>query len=96
MKNPPAMQEMWQELWEDPLDKEMAIPSSILAWEIPWTEESWRLQSMVLQRVRHDLMTEHATRSTRMREKKNKLLTDFIFYFLAAPSALFLARLCRV
>ena len=64
------MPEMWQELWEGPLDKEMAIPSSILAWEIPWTEESWRLQSMGSQRVRYDLMTEHATKSTRMREKK--------------------------
>ena len=32
--------------WEDPLEKEMAIHSSILAWEIPWTEEPGRLQSM--------------------------------------------------
>ena len=31
---------------EDPLEKEMAIPSSMLAWKIPWTEESGRLQSM--------------------------------------------------
>ena len=31
--------------WEDPLEKEMAIHSSILAWEIPWTEEPGRLQS---------------------------------------------------
>ena len=34
---------------EDPLEKEMAIHSSILAWEIPWTEEPGRLQSMVSQ-----------------------------------------------
>ena len=42
------MQEMWiQSLgWEDPLDKEMANHSSILAWEIQWTEEPGRLQSM--------------------------------------------------
>ena len=39
---------------EDPLEKEMAIYSSILAWKIPWTEESGRLQSMGLQRVGHD------------------------------------------
>ena len=39
---------------EDPLEKEMAIPSSTLAWKIPWTEEPDRLQSMGLQRVRHD------------------------------------------
>ena len=32
--------------WEDPLEKEMATHSSILAWRIPWTEESGRLQSM--------------------------------------------------
>ena len=34
---------------EDPLEKEMATHSSILAWEIPWTEETGRLQAMVLQ-----------------------------------------------
>ena len=41
VKNPPAMQEIWvQSLgWEDPLEKGMATHSSILAWEIPWTEE---------------------------------------------------------
>ena len=39
---------------EDPLEEEMAIHSSILAWEIPWTEEPGRLQSMGLQRVGHD------------------------------------------
>ena len=39
---------------EDPLEKEMAIHSSILAWRIPWTEEPGRLQSMRLQRVGHD------------------------------------------
>ena len=38
---------------EDPLEKEMAIHSSILAWRIPWTEEPGSLRSMVLQRVRH-------------------------------------------
>ena len=39
---------------EDPLEKEMATHSSTLAWKIPWTEEPGRLQSMGLQRVRHD------------------------------------------
>ena len=39
---------------EDPLDKEMATHSSILAWRIPWTEEPSRLQTMGLQRVGHD------------------------------------------
>ena len=40
--------------WEDPLEKEMATHSSTLAWNIPWTKEPGRLQSMGLQRVRHD------------------------------------------
>ena len=39
---------------EDPLEKEMAIHSSTIAWKIPWTEELGRLQSMGLQRVGHD------------------------------------------
>ena len=42
---------------EDPLEKETATHSSVLAWRIPWTEEPGRLQSMGLQRVRHDLAT---------------------------------------
>ena len=39
---------------EDPLEKEMAIHSSTIAWKIPWTEEPGRLQSIGLQRVGHD------------------------------------------
>ena len=52
----PAM----QETWEDPLENEMATLSSILIWEIPWTEEPGGLQTMRSQRVEHDLVTEHA------------------------------------
>ena len=50
------MQEMWvQSLGQkDPLEKEMATHSRILAWEIPWTEEPGKLQFMGSQRVRHD------------------------------------------
>ena len=40
--------------WEEPLEKEMAIHSSTIAWKIPWTEEPGRLQSMGSQRVGHD------------------------------------------
>ena len=40
--------------WEDPLEKEMAIHSSTIAWKIPWTEEPGRLQPMGSQIVRHD------------------------------------------
>ena len=52
---------------EDPLGKEMAAQSSILAWELQWTEEPGRLQSMRLQRSRCDLVTEqqHMTQSWR-------------------------------
>ena len=39
---------------EDPMEEEMATHSSVLAWEIPWTEETGGLQSMGSQRVRHD------------------------------------------
>ena len=59
IKNLPAMKETLETLarslgWEDPLEKEMATHSSILAWEIPWTEEPGGLQSMGLQRDGHD------------------------------------------
>ena len=43
---------------EDPLEKELATHSSILAWRTPWTEESGRLQSIDSQRIGHDLVTE--------------------------------------
>ena len=46
---------------EDPLEEQMATHSSILAWRIPWTEEPSGLQSMGLQRVRHDWATMHAS-----------------------------------
>ena len=55
VKNPPAVQEteFHSLVLEDPLEKEMATRSSILAWEILWTAELGRLQAMGLQRVRH-------------------------------------------
>ena len=62
IKNLPAMWEM-RETWvpslgrEEPLGQEMAPHSSILAWEILWTEEPRGLQPMESQRVRHDLAT---------------------------------------
>ena len=64
VKNPPAMQETEemrvQSLGrEDCLEEEMATHSSILARKIPWTKESGKLQSVGLQRVRHDWTTEH-------------------------------------
>ena len=63
VRNLPAKQETWvQSLgWEDPLEEEIATHSSILAWEIPWTEEPGGLQSMGSQRVGQDLATKHST-----------------------------------
>ena len=48
VKRLPTVQETWVLSlgWEDPLEKEMATHSSILAWKIPWMEERGRLQSM--------------------------------------------------
>ena len=56
VKHLPTMQETQvQSLgWEDPLEKEMAAHSGTLAWKIPQTEKPCRLQSMGLQRVRHN------------------------------------------
>ena len=56
VKNPPAMQETRIRFlgWEDPLEKEMIIQSSILAWRIPGTDDPDWLQSMGSQRVTHD------------------------------------------
>ena len=56
VNNLPAVQEtlVWSLGWEDPLEKGMAIHSSIPAWKIPWTEEPGGLHSMGSQRVEHD------------------------------------------
>ena len=78
------MQEMqdtqvWSVSWEDPLEEEMATHSSILAWKIPWTEEPGGLQSMGLQRVRQDWMTEHRTLS-RVPCSIELVLIRYVFY----------------
>ena len=56
VKNPPAMWETWVSSlgWKDALEKGMATHFSILGWRIPWTQEPGGLQSMGLQRVRHN------------------------------------------
>ena len=61
VKNPPAnAEDCVRSLdWEE-LEEETATHSSILAWEIPWTEEPGGLQSTGLQRVEHDLVTKHS------------------------------------
>jgi len=59
VKNMPVIQETQVQFLgqEDPLEKGMVTHSSIVAWRIPWTEEPGGLQSMGLQRVGHDLVT---------------------------------------
>ena len=59
VKNPSAMQETQVQALgqKDPLEKEMAIHSSILVWKFPRTEEPGRLQSMASQRIRHNWTT---------------------------------------
>ena len=60
VKNLPPIQEIQVRSlgWEDPLEKEMATPSSILDWEIPWTEDLGGLQFMGSQRIGHNCTTD--------------------------------------
>ena len=62
------MQEMWVRslVWEDPLEEEIVTHSSILAWEIPWTQVSGRLQSMGSQKsvLHNDLVTAQRNKHT--------------------------------
>ena len=76
VKNLPAVQEIWVRSlgWEDPLEEGMATHSSILAWRIPWTEESGRLQSKEFQRVGHDLVSN----TTTIFNEKHKVARAFI------------------
>ena len=62
---------------KDPLENEMATHSSILAWEIPWTEEPDRLQSMESQRVQHDLATKQQQQITYLHNKQQMQATRF-------------------
>ena len=81
VKKLPAMQEtlVWSLGWEDSLEKEMATHSSILAWEIPWTEEPGGLQSTGrVAKFRHNLMTKPPP-PWRTKEPKMNILT-FLFY----------------
>ena len=76
VKNLPAMQETPDQSlgWKDLLEKGMAIPSSILAWRIPWTQEPGGLQSMGLQRVGHDWVSNTFTFKEEERAEKEKYL----------------------
>ena len=64
---------------EDPLEEEMSIHSSILAWKMPWTEEPGGLQSMGLQRDGHDLATEHYKINAQYTPKRKMSKTEESF-----------------
>ena len=59
--------------WEDPLEKEMATHSRVLAWEIPWTEEPGGLQSVGSQRVRCDSVTRRRQRCFEVIDRSVKI-----------------------
>ena len=59
---------------EDPLEEGMATHSSVVAWEIPWTEEPGRPQTIGSQRVGHDLATEQQHKTLLMSIKVNRKL----------------------
>ena len=79
LKHLPAMKKTWVRSLgqEDPLEKEMATHSSILAWRIPWMEEPVGLQSMGSKRVRHDWTTNTFTFTREL----IKRFSEFWIYF---------------
>ena len=68
--------------WEDPPEKEMAISFSILAWKIPWTEQSGEPQYMVSQRVRHDWVRTHTHMKWKRMDNEGKVFKNAVFLFL--------------
>ena len=78
VKNLPAKQEtwIWSLDWEDPLEKEMATCSNILAWKIPWTKQSSEQQSMGLQRVKHGSAIKQQQRQMDLRKNRYILETS--------------------
>ena len=79
------MQETWiQSLGQgDPLEEEMATHSSLLAWRIPWAEEPGGLQSMGLQRIRLDWVTEHTLLITNYGTYQNRARKVFVTHYLS-------------
>ena len=88
VKNLPAMQEtqemrVWTLGQEDPLEKEVAIHSSLFAWEIKWTEEPDGLQSKGLQKVGHNLATKHSLYINAIKDRKLNLTGCLDYFFLS-------------
>ena len=78
---------VWSLGWEDPLEKEMATHSSILAWRIPWMEEPGGLQSMASQRVGHDWATSLYFSPAKPRYKSERWMRVF-WEFSLSPSVI--------
>ena len=87
-KNLPAMQETRvQSLGgEDPLEKEMATHSSILAWTIPWTKESHSYSPWGHKEVRHNSVTELSLTHTHVREYIQSCLALHYLIIVNSPS----------
>ena len=81
IKNLPAVQETWVPSLgqKDLLEKGMATCSSNLAWRTPWTEESGGLQSMGLQKVRHDWVTHTDTHTEHFHQLRKFYWTMFLY-----------------
>ena len=82
VKNLPAMQEIWVWFlgWEDPLEKGMATHFSILAWRILQTEETSGLQSMELQRVKHNWVTNTFTFTPLLKIRDSHMFSYYSSY----------------
>ena len=68
---------------EDPLEKEVAIHSSLFAWEIKWTEEPDGLQSKGLQKVGHNLATKHSLYINAIKDRKLNSTGCLDYFFLS-------------
>ena len=79
--------QVWSLGWEDPLEKEMAAHSNILAWKIPWMAEPGRLPSMGSQRVRHDWATSLWIKVESQFQDEDKK-ADYNDWMLVSPSKL--------
>ena len=88
VKNPPVMQGTWIPFLgqKNSLGKEMAVHSSIFAWESPWTEEPGGLQSIGLQRVGHNLVTKETKKEILL---INRNTVDFCIFLMSCSHAEF-------
>ena len=91
VKCPPAVWEtqVWSLGQQDPLEKEMATQSNVLAWRIQWTEEPSRLQSMGLQRVGHDWATSLTFTIGQWAQRKQTAFESSWFFSLCVHVSLY-------